>query len=189
MRPCEFPRLLGLAALLLANSAGFLPAQQMPPPPAMGLVPGPDIAAPATDAAPAAPAAGAAGIPGSGVKLETEMTRTRDPFWPVGYVPPRQVATALTAAPAGSAKVEPAAESLAPTDWDSARKNLDIRGISLIGREKQSNAAKYLAVIGGRVVETGDAVSVVYMSRVYRWKVTAISPEGIGLTKLDARPQ
>ena len=117
------------------------------------------------------------------------MTRTRDPFWPVGYVPPRQVATNLTAAPEGAAKAEPAGERLAPPDWDSARKNLDIRGISLIGREKQTNAAKYLAIIGGRVVETGDAVSVVYMSRVYRWKVTAISPEGIGLTKLDARPQ
>lgn len=112
----------------------------------------------------------------------------RDPFWPAGYIPkPRVVATTTNVS--GTTTTALAEERPVPVNWDAARKVLDIRGIGLIGRDKQTNTAKYLAMIGGKLTEVGDIVSVAYMSRLYRWKVTSISPDGISLAKLDVRPE
>lgn len=112
----------------------------------------------------------------------------RDPFWPVGYTPKPRVVTTTTNM-SGTASSPLPEERPVPINWDAARKILDIRGIGLIGRERQTNTAKYLAMIGGKLTEVGDIVSVSYMSRLYRWKVTAISPDGISLAKLDVRPE
>lgn len=117
-----------------------------------------------------------------------EPNLKRDPFWPVGYTPKPRVAATTTNESATTRSTVPEEKPI-PVNWDAARKTLDIRGISLIGRDKQTNTAKYLAMIGGKLVEVGDIVSVSYMSRIYRWKVTSISPDGISLAKQDLRPE
>lgn len=174
----------------LAAGGGVLRAQQPPPPPAPGPAMPPDAVPPfAAETAPPAAENLPPDSPAPAADMELDTTRKRDPFWPIGYIPPKPVAANPTTGAEGHGKTEPATEKPIPVDWDAARQGLDIRGISLIGRERQSNAAKYLAMIGGKLVEAGDTVSVAYMSRTYRWRVTAISPDGITLTKLDARSE
>ncbi len=120
---------------------------------------------------------------------EPDLDRKRDPFWPVGYLPRKPVAIRSTPATGPGTPTPPESEKLSLPDWDAARKLLNIQGVSLIGREKQTNAQKYLAMIGGRLVETGNAVSVTFNSYVYRWKITEIKADGISLVKIDVRPE
>ena len=115
-----------------------------------------------------------------------EPVRVRDPFWPVGYVPRKPVRTPPAVASQNNAKVLIPEASRQPM-WEEARKLLDIRGISLIGHDKQSGHSKYLAMVGGKFVEDGDIVSVILDGLVYRWKVAGISEDGVSLRKIDAR--
>ncbi len=116
-----------------------------------------------------------------------DASKPRDPFWPVGYVPkivqPPKVKAGTTSI-AGEPDLEPVKGPL----WDEARKKVDIRGISLI-RDKESNLPKYLAMISGKIFETGDVVMVKYIDHVYRWKIASINDDGVALQKLDVRSE
>ena len=116
----------------------------------------------------------------------------RDPFWPVGYVPrrPEKPAAAVATRPnAGPAPVVVPVAVSNPVDWDEARRHLEIRGISRIARDKTSGRAAYFAVINNKMVEEGEAVSVPWNGRVYRWRVTQIGPAGLQLVKIDTRAE
>jgi hypothetical protein len=120
---------------------------------------------------------------------EPDLERKRDPFWPVGHLPRKPVAFSSTPATGPSSPADPDPSKLRQPDWDAAKKLLDIRGVSLIGRDKQANTQKYLAMIGGRLVEAGDTVSVTFDYQVYRWKITEIKADGISLVKMEVRPE
>ena len=121
----------------------------------------------------------------------------RDPFWPVGYVPRRPEKPAAVVAARGNTSsavpalvpAPPPAPVVNPVDWDEARRHLEIRGISRIARDKTSGRAAYFAVVGGRMVEEGDAVNVTWNGHVYRWRVTQIGPAGLQLVKMDTRSE
>lgn len=119
------------------------------------------------------------------------VSKSRDPFWPVGYVPKVvKKAPVGPKAPGGTpgsgvSVVEPPHVP----QWEEAMRKLDIRGISLIGRDKESGKSKYLAMVTGRLVEEGDVVNVAYEGRIYRWKVTGIGPAGVAFQKLDVRSE
>lgn len=115
-----------------------------------------------------------------------EPAQVRDPFWPVGYVPRKPVKPAQVDSSAAKLVIP---ESARLPVWEEARKLLDIKGISLIGRDRNSGQSKYLAMVTGKFVEEGDTVSVAFEGFVYRWKVTGISEEGVSLRKIDARPR
>ena len=119
---------------------------------------------------------------------DPNLTIRRDPFWPVGYAPKKTVVATILP-PATKTPVAADPVYLSPPDWNVARNRLDIRGISLIGRDKKSNAPKYLAMIGEKLVEEGDTVSIIADNRTYRWKVAGISANGISLVKTDVRPE
>lgn len=128
--------------------------------------------------------------PAEGQTEILDTARPRDPFWPVGYVPKKRVpqVKGITGGSQGKAvaATETAHESVRTPMWDEARKKLDIKGISLI-HDKNSAIPKYLAMIAGKLVESGDVVTVKHDERVYRWRVVGISPEGVSLQKLDIR--
>lgn len=111
----------------------------------------------------------------------------RDPFWPVGYVP--KVVAVKKAVPETTGAVSPLPKTILTRlpQWDEAQKQLDIRGISLIGRDKATNKPKYLAVVTGRLVEAGQVVSVTYEGMVYRWKVVGIDESGISFQKIEVQ--
>jgi hypothetical protein len=186
-------RRLSLAAwLLLTGILAFGQAPNLPPPPPPPA--GPTIGT----TSPAAPATAPQGEQpmaqprneSSESDLSTETNpperKGRDPFWPVGYVPRKPVPT--TAAKAAT-PVPESTPDLGLPDWDGARKRMDSRGISRIGRDRDGGQDKYLAVINGKVVEAGDIVTVPFEGRIYRWRIQAIGPQGIALTRLDIRPQ
>lgn len=180
-----FRRRLILLAAVLPLACGLqaqIPGVPAPPP-------GPDIPGgpPAPDAAllpgqPAPPSQSA--DEGDGA---VSTPRMRDPFWPVGYTP-----KVVRRKPAGvgmpaSSPVAVVPEVSHVPQWDEARRKLDIRGISLIGRDKVTGKARYLAMVAGKLVEEGDVVNVTYEDRVYRWKVVGIGTAGVTFQKLDVK--
>lgn len=177
-----------LAGLCLWGTA--LAAQQplppmMPPPPVMPGLAVPDMTRGQPAADPVAPVQGyEANAPASGL---------RDPFWPVGYAPKvikKGPAVNKAGDPVpGSQQPEVAPEPVHVPQWDEARRKLDIRGISLIGRDKDSGQPKYLAMVAGKLVEEGAVVTVAHDEHVYRWKVVGISANGVSFQKLDVRKE
>jgi len=114
----------------------------------------------------------------------------RDPFWPVGYVPRRIEKLATSVVVRTSANTAPApVVAVNAVDWDEARRHVEIRGISRIARDRTSGKAAYFAVVGDRMIEEGDAVSVTWNGRVYRWRVTQIGPAGLQMVKMDSRSE
>jgi len=189
------PRFTPLAMITLLACSRLVFSQQAPlpflPEPAEETPPPPSIATPVTPLdGMTTQMPGPEGLnPAAGIA--PNLTSNRDPFWPVRYVPRKPVITASLSRTPGTGDGPNAAGSgkLSPPDWDAARKFLDIQGVSLIGRDKQSNAPKYLAMIGGKLVEAGDTVSILFNDRTYRWKITGISATGISLIKTDVRPE
>jgi hypothetical protein len=102
---------------------------------------------------------------------------TRDPFWPVAYVPLSErkddASKTTTAGPA--AVVAPRLES---PQWDLALKTLIIKGVMKSG-------AGYMAVINGQVTSEGDTISAVFKSRTYSWRIAKIGKEGVRFERLE----
>jgi hypothetical protein len=101
---------------------------------------------------------------------------TRDPFWPVGYVPPseRKVEAPRTKAEGPAAVVE----VLEPPQWDLALKTLTIKGVMKSG-------AGYMAVINGQVTSEGDTISAIFKKRTYSWRIAKIGKEGVRFERLE----
>jgi len=124
----------------------------------------------------------------SPVAPDADRPRLRDPFWPVGYVPKKIIKPQVVPTTPDTVKTVIPDSARIPL-WDEARKSLDIRGISMIGRDKVTGRSRNLAMIGGRLVEAGDVISVSYENRLYRWKVVEIDRTGVELQKLDVRAE
>jgi hypothetical protein len=175
------------ATVVLMSGRCLVSGQQGPipfaPEPNTGMPSPPSMTAPGI---PTQPGPDTGYMPAPDVNLDP--THKRDPFWPVNYTPKKITHSPSTGSPkteGNPAGVYP--EKLKTPDWDTARKLLDIRGVSLIGRDKQSNAPKYLAMVGGKLVEVGDTVYTLYDDQTYRWKVASITANGISLVKIDVR--
>jgi hypothetical protein len=115
----------------------------------------------------------------------------RDPFWPVGYVPPRKPVKVpiLEFSRAVAVKSRDPEPAVRPVVWEQARAQLDLRGVSSIGRDKTTGKPRYIAAMAGRLVEDGDTVSIVLDGQVYRWKVVSVSATGVQLVKLDVHAE
>lgn len=163
-----------------------------------------EVAPPAAPGSIAAPGSGGAAGEKSGEPSEMEANRAdikpdqpagslsvrRDPFWPVGYVPRVVEKPPPGAAASSGAMIAPAAPvAERPLDWNEAKRHVDIRGTSRVGRDKSTGSELYQAVVNGRIVEAGDTVSVSFEGRLYRWRVQAITPAGVSLTRMDARAE
>ena len=130
---------------------------------------------------PPPPRAETVGIPADGtnaIQVANTSGEPRDPFLPVGYLPPRRATSGETT---GATPVE----AFQPTDWEQAQKMLNISGISRAGTGKAGSAQKYMAIINGRLVEEGNNLSVTLNGIAYRWQVQSIGPEGVCLTRME----
>jgi hypothetical protein len=97
---------------------------------------------------------------------------TRDPFWPVGYVPPPEKKTD------NSELMKTASASESP-QWDTAIKTLIIKGI-------MKSDVGYVAVINEQVASENDTISTVFNSHTYSWRVAKISEKGVQFKRLDS---
>ena len=179
-----------LVVVIVTGVVWALPAGAQAP-----VMPGPPMILPEA-AVPTVPVAN--DVPGSpaGIADQAGGVETgikRDPFWPVGYAPKitrKVVAGGVVSrgsVPVASTPVAPVVPGV--TQWDEARRKLDIRGISLLGSDKTTGRPKYMAMVAGHLVEDGNIVTAEYEGRMYRWKVVGISSAGISFQKLDVRSE
>lgn len=112
-------------------------------------------------------------------KLLAESTNLRDPFWPVGYQPPKP-RKKEDPKPVQTQATDPAPRVDTTPRWDEALKTVSIKGIMSVG------GGRYMAVINDQVVSENDTVSASYMGRSYSWKVTSINAQGVKFQKMDS---
>lgn len=133
------------------------------------------VSTPWSEPAPADPASTPAGEAGTG---EPEpVPARRDPFWPVGYVPPPLVRSSDAAAAAATAAGEDAVSAV--LQWDEALKTVSVQGIMKTGPDT------YVAMVNGQVIGVGDTVSVRLGGRDYRWIVAAVGTEGVSFKRVE----
>lgn len=101
-------------------------------------------------------------------KMPANGTQWRDPFWPIGFVPP--------SVPRGSVL------SGSDQDKESSKAVFDISNMLRIGCVVKKGD-KFYAVINGFTVQTGEVVVAVTDSDVYKFVV-----EEIGFKKVQLRP-
>lgn len=101
----------------------------------------------------------------------------RDPFWPVGYAPPVPVR------PSEGGEAATNAEPVSVTwEWDAALKTVAVQGILKTGPDT------HVAMVNGEVVGTNDHVSIRFGGREYRWRVAAVSEQGVSFVRVEPEP-
>ncbi len=178
--------------LALALSAASRADAQLPPPPPPPPMDGPSDASPpqaepAPNPGPAVPPATEVAQPPADDAAASEVDaippQSRDPFWPVGYVPRRVHAQPKSDRPSAPALIQSATPApAAGPDWERARAMLVVRGV-MGGRGR-----KYLATVSDQVVETGDEVIVTLAGLTYRWRVLRITPTAIETEQVEVVP-
>lgn len=154
--------LAAAAAMILLCSASLAQEEAAPVPPSDAPAPPPAASTGTSDADT---------TEGEGA---TAQAMARDPFWPVGFVPPKPKA-------ADEPVVADEPEPERPLQWEDALKTLSVQGIM-----KTGSAGEYVAVINGQVVSAGETVSARYQEREYSWLIRKISNKGVSFERLTA---
>lgn len=99
----------------------------------------------------------------------------RDPFWPVGYIPPPPK-------PAdGEQDDGPPLIKLPPPNWEAAAALLKFQGtFRTRGRD--------MAAVNNRIVEPGYIIGVRVAPWIYQWRVIAIDRNGVQTVPMDVLP-
>lgn len=109
----------------------------------------------------------------AGVAVATEPItppgRLRDPFTPIGYVPPPPKETPPAALPPVITVSMPT-----PEMWEEARRSLRVGGVTAIGSRRR-------ALINDRVVGEGDQVETHHRGFLFRWIVDKVEEQGVSL--------
>ena len=111
-------------------------------------------------------------------EIEEEFARIRDPFLPQNWKPPPRVPTVPAAAKV-VAKPKPV------KDWDRVQKTIQLAGLIGSG-DKTTAVVKMKGVSGTRMVNVGEVLDIQSGGFLYKWRVTSISPQGLGLERLSA---
>lgn len=99
----------------------------------------------------------------------TPPGRLRDPFTPIGYVPPSPKDTLPASLPPVISTPMPT-----PEMWEEARRTLRVGGVTAIGNRRK-------ALINDRVVGEGDRVEVQHRGFLFRWVVDRVDEQGVSL--------
>ncbi|MFH0907455.1 MAG: hypothetical protein V1929_01665 [bacterium] len=160
------PSKLPLATMLaLAWTTTFVQAQmkagpQMPP---AGSGASQILTVPTSPSAPTAPRGKQ---PPVGMTPQPEDLM-RDPFWPIGYMPPKAQVDVGPAIPSA-----PEIPDLPSRNWEQAQKALSIKGIIKSG-------SSYVASINNQILGENEKVSIYYDSQKYVWRITAITAKTV----------
>lgn len=115
----------------------------------------------------------------------------RDPFWPIGYVPPPPAPVA--AAPVAAAPVaaspkpppKPAEKLVTDAEWALARKALVISGFTQTVRP-DNQATRNLAMVNRRMVAAGDTITLIHQEIRFLWRVETVADRSIQLSPIKA---
>ena len=107
--------------------------------------------------------------------VSTPVEVQRDPFWPVGFEPKRNVVIETTGTNV-TVRVKEGA------DWNKAMQQIAIQGVS----SKAGNES--YAIINGQVRSTGETVTLLVGEINYTWMIESISPpSSVKLRRLSAQ--
>lgn len=116
-------------------------------------------------------------------------TAARDPFWPIGYAPPKPepVAAESEAAPvvAPPQPAKPAVQPVTEAEWAAARKALVITGFTQVV-QPDTQQTRILAMVNRRMVAAGDTVTFRHHDVRYLWSVASLTDRTIELVPLKA---
>ena len=141
------------------------------------------------------PAPETAAAPPAAANAEDEdITKPRNPFWPVGWVPEvidTNVAVVVDTTTNDTTQVTNAVQQIEPEpleeprDWDGAERRL------IVKRKKyDEDDEEWKAILSGiGVITVGQTVSVEYRGDIYTWRVAIINEKGVAYTRLDAVPK
>jgi hypothetical protein len=116
----------------------------------------------------------------------------RDPFWPIGYEPPKpKPVAAPNAEPAADVSeaspqpAKPAEQPITEADWALARKALVISGYTRSVRP-DTQETRTLAMINRLMVGAGDTVTFVHKDVRFFWRAEAVTGHSVQLAPLKA---
>jgi len=112
----------------------------------------------------------------------------RDPFWPIGYQPPKPAAepTPAEKEPALAAPPEPpAVKPISEEDWAEARKSLVISGYTQSVRPDTGERISHV-MINRRTYSSGDTVATTRLNTRFTWLLEAITGRDLTLKPVEA---
>ncbi len=112
--------------------------------------------------------------------VEEQTVELRDPFWPVGYEPPRPEEEGEEPDEPDEPD-EPEEPEIEPPTWDAAVERLQFQG-------RFEGRGRIMASVNGQIVEEGSVIGVRLPPYVYYWRITAIHHSGIETEPVDAIP-
>jgi hypothetical protein len=112
----------------------------------------------------------------------------RDPFWPIGYVPPPPPEpTPVAAEPSATrpeAPTKPAEKTITDDDWALARKALVVSGFTQSVRP--DGQTRTLAMVNRRMIAAGDTITLIHQDVRFLWRVESIANRSFQLTQVKA---
>ena len=112
----------------------------------------------------------------------------RDPFWPIGYEPPKPVPVLTEAAvkiPEPFKPQKPVVKPITEADWAAARKALVISGFTETTRP-DTQETSVLAMVNRRMVAAGDTVTFEHQDVRFVWRVESIIDRTLQLVPVKA---
>ena len=112
----------------------------------------------------------------------------RDPFWPIGYEPPKPVTVSTESAVKAPEPPKPQKTVVKPiteADWAAARKALVVSGFTETTRP-DTKETSVLAMVNRRMVAAGDTVTFEHQDVRFIWRVEAIVDRTLQLLPVKA---
>ena len=105
---------------------------------------------------------------------EPEKTFRRDPFWPVGYVPPTPG--------------RPSTHDKKPAERDATEKEWDDAVNSLVYQGALSSAGAVYAIINGKMCQAGEVLTVKRGAKSFRFRIKSLASGKAQLERLREPP-
>jgi hypothetical protein len=134
-------------------------------------------------------------LPAAGLFLGlcTAASAERDPFWPIGYEPPKPEPVVTEAPPrpvakAPAAPVHPAAPTVKPvseSEWKAAKKELVVSGFTQSVRP-DTGEKRTQVMINRRTYMAGDTLAVTNDNICFVWRIEALADRDLTLKPVSA---
>lgn len=104
------------------------------------------------------------------MEMENDYDIVRDPFWPVGYIPPALIPE--------DEKVEEKPK-IEDSMWEAAQEKVVISGVSDMGQ------AGFFAIVNGVMHQQDEVIAVEHEGKSFRWRIKSIDKNGVRLQPLE----
>lgn len=130
----------------------------------------------------------------SGLTAAWPAWAQRDPFWPIGYEPPKaEPPAAEAAAPVKTASpskepakpLPPPVKPVTEADWTEARKTVDVSGFTRSKRPDTGETRTHV-MINRRTYSVGDSLSITNSGIHFTWHIESLTDRDLQLKPVEA---